>query len=141
MKRFTRYAAVGAFATAVHYALLGLVVEVVHGPAWLGSGIGAAVGAQIGFIANRRITFAHDGPVGPAWIKFQSTALAGALLGMVIVATGVGWGLHYLLAQAIATLAVLVLGFSVNRMWTFGRSPELAATPAPGARPPPEDPP
>lgn len=140
MKRFARYAAVGAFATAVHYALLSAVVELAHWPAWLGSGLGAAVGAQVAFFGNRGFTFAHAGPIGPAWFKFQGTALAGALLGMVIVAAGVRWGLHYLLAQVIATFASLVLTFSINRAWTFRLAHRHPATPGPGAPRPPADP-
>ena len=39
---------------------------------------------------------------------------------MAIVAAGVRLGLHYLLAQVIATGAGLLLTFAVNRRWTFG---------------------
>ncbi|HEV7914868.1 MAG TPA: GtrA family protein [Albitalea sp.] len=119
MQRFARYTLVGAFATAVHYALLALVVEGLHWPAWLGSGIGAVVGAQVAFAGNRAFTFGHAGDVAPAWAKFQGTAMAGALLGMAIVGGGVRLGLHYLAAQVIATGAGLVLTFAINRAWTF----------------------
>ena len=119
MKRFARYAMVGAFATAVHYTLLALVVEVLRWPAWLGSGIGAVVGAQVAFAGNRWFTFAHAGDIAPAWARFQGTALAGALLGMAIVGGGVRAGLHYLAAQVLATLASLLLTFAINRAWTF----------------------
>ncbi|WP_372528935.1 GtrA family protein [Piscinibacter sp.] len=119
MRHFARYTVVGAFATLVHYALLTLVVELAHWPAYLGSGFGAVVGAQVAFFGNRWFTFAHGGEVAPAWVKFQSTALAGALLGMGVVGLGVRWGLHYLAAQVLATLASLVLTFAINRAWTF----------------------
>jgi putative flippase GtrA len=119
MKRFTRYAAVGAFATAVHYAVLVLAVEAAGWPAYLGSGLGAVIGAQVAFIGNRLITFRHRGAVAPAWLRFQGTAILGALLGMTIVAEGVRLGLHYVLAQAVATLAALLLTFVINRAWSF----------------------
>lgn len=118
-RHFTRYTVVGAVATAVHYALLVLVVEVAQGPAYLGSGLGALVGAQVAFVGNRWFTFSHDGAVAPAWIRFQGTALLGALLGMAVVGLGVALGLHYLAAQALATLLSLVLTFVINRAWTF----------------------
>ena len=38
---------------------------------------------------------------------------------MALVALGVRLGIHYLLAQAVATVASLVLTFAVNRHWTF----------------------
>jgi putative flippase GtrA len=119
MTRFIRYSAVGAFATAVHYLLLVLCVEFARWPAFAGSGFGAVVGAQVAYAGNRWLTFAHRGDVRASWPRFQATALLGALLGMVIVALGVRLGLHYLIAQAIATLTSLVLTFAINRAWTF----------------------
>jgi putative flippase GtrA len=119
IRHFSRYVLVGAVATAVHYALLAAVVELARWPAWLGSGLGAVVGAQVAFFGNRVFTFAHRGAVAPAWVKFMGTACAGAALGMAIVGAGVAAGLHYLVAQVIATLASLLLTFAINRAWTF----------------------
>ena len=121
MKRLARYAGVGAVATAAHYALLALAVEAWHWPAWLGSGAGALLGAQLAFWANRRYTFDHRGPWWPAWCRFHVTAGAGALLGMGLVAAGVRAGLHYLLAQGAATLFVMLASYAANRVWTFNR--------------------
>jgi putative flippase GtrA len=119
MQRLARYTLVGAVATALHYALLACAVEWLHWPAWLGSGLGAVAGAQLAFFGNRGFTFAHQGDVAPAWVKFMGTAMAGALLGMLIVGSGVHLGLHYLVAQCMATLASLLLTFAINRAWTF----------------------
>jgi putative flippase GtrA len=119
MTRLLRYSLVGAVATAVHYALLALCVEVGAWPAWLGSGLGAVVGAQVAYAGNRWFTFGYRGAVGASWLKFQSTALLGALLGMAIVGAIVAQGWHYLVAQVLATLASLSLTFAINRGWTF----------------------
>ena len=114
-----RYTAVGAFATAVHYGLLVLCVERAGWPAFAASGFGAVVGAQVAYLGNRWFTFAHRGDVRASWPRFQAAALLGALLGMAIVALGVRLGVHYLIAQVLATLTSLVLTFAVNRVWTF----------------------
>ena len=119
MTRLLRYSLVGAIATTAHYALLVLCVEAGGWPAWLGSGFGAVVGAQVGYVGNRRFTFLYRGDVGASWLKFQSTALFGALLGMLIVGGGVRIGWHYMVAQVVATLTVLLLTFAINRAWTF----------------------
>ena len=116
-----RYALVGVAATASHYALLAALVEGAQCPAWLASGAGATLGAQVAFAGNRRFTFAHIGPWGPAWLRFQGTAVLGALLGMGIVAVGVGAGWHYLGAQALATGCALLLTYAINRVWTFSK--------------------
>ena len=119
MRHFVRYASVGAFATAVHYALLVLCVEVGGWPAYAGSGFGAVVGAQVAYGGNRWFTFDHRGDMWTSWPRFQLTAIAGALLGMAIVAIAVHLGWHYLVGQALATLLSLLLTFTVNRLWTF----------------------
>ena len=118
-RQFARYAGVGVVATAAHYLALVLCVEWAGSPAWLGSGFGAALGAQVAYAGNRWFTFDHRGAMRASWPRFMLTALLGALLGMVIVAFGVRLGLHYLIAQVLATLAGLVLTFAINRAWTF----------------------
>ena len=131
-RHFVRYAAVGAFATAVHYVLLVLGVERGGWPAFAASGFGAVVGAQVAYLGNRWFTFAHRGDVRASWPRFQATALIGALLGMAIVALGVRLGVHYLFAQVLATLASLLLTFAINRHWTF--RPALSGPVSPSAR-------
>ncbi|HEY4067140.1 MAG TPA: GtrA family protein [Burkholderiaceae bacterium] len=119
MRHFIRYGFVGALATAVHYLVLIGGVEGGHWPAYLASGSGAVVGAQVAYAGNRWFTFAHTGAVSASWPRFQLTALFGALLGMAIVALGVRLGLYYLLAQVVATGIGLLLTFAINRHWTF----------------------
>ena len=119
MRRFVRYGLVGAVATAVHYVVLIAAVEAAGWAAALGSGLGAVVGAQVAYAGNRWFTFGHRGAVAASWPRFQMTALAGALFGMAIVALGVRLSLHYLVAQALATAAALLLTFVINRAWTF----------------------
>ena len=114
-----RYAAVGGVATLVHYLLLVLCVEFNAWPAWLASGLGGVAGAQIAYYGNRRFTFAHQGALGASWSRFQATAMLGAVTGMGVVALAVSIGLHYLLAQMLATLLTLLLTFGINRRWTF----------------------
>ena len=122
IERFLRYGFIGAIATAVHYLVLIACVELLKWPAYIGSGLGAVIGAQVAFFGNRSFTFEHSGALHTAWVKFQTTALLGALVGMAIVAITVQLGGHYLIGQVLATLTSLVLTFAVNRAWTFRRS-------------------
>ena len=118
-----RYAVIGAVATTAHYLVLVAVVEGLHWPAWVGSGVGAVVGAQVAYLGNRQFTFAHRGAVGASWLRFQLTAGVGIVLGMVIVALAVRWGWHYLLGQVTATIASMLLTYAINRHWTFASTP------------------
>ncbi len=118
--RLPRYATIGALATLVHYAVLAVAVERAAWPAWLGSGVGALVGAQVAFFGNRALTFAHRGAVWPAWRRFHITALLGAIGGAAIVATSVYIGWHYLAGQLLATVLAMLATFALNARWAFG---------------------
>jgi len=114
-----RYAAVGVLATATHYALLAAAVELGNWPPAVAAGMGAAVGAQVAFVGNRWFTFAHRGPWRSSWLRFQGTALIGVAASSALVAIGGLIGVHYLIAQAVATLLAMLLTFAINRRWTF----------------------
>ena len=115
------YTLAGGIATAVHYAVLLLLVEVLAFPAAPSAVLGALCGAAVSYLVNRLVTFPgttvrHHQAVP----RFMLVALAGALLNGAIVWAGVhllSW--HYLAAQALATILVLGLTYRLNRSWTF----------------------
>jgi putative flippase GtrA len=117
--RFFKYAAVGAVATAVHYAILVGLVEAGTLAPQRAAALGAWVGAQVAFAGNAAFTFRRAGASIGGWLRFQITAAIGAVLSFALVALGVRVGLHYLLAQIVATLINLVVTFEINRRWSF----------------------
>ena len=119
VSRFLQYAAVGAVATAAHYAILVGLVEAGLLGAPRAAALGAWVGAQVAFAGNAAFTFRGAGASVRAWLRFQITAAVGALLSFALVAAGVRLGLHYLLAQIAATLVNLLVTFEINRRWSF----------------------
>lgn len=119
MRQLMRYATVGVAATLVHYLLLVACVEFAHWKAWMASGFGAVMGAQVAYLGNRWFTFAHRGSLPASWLRFQVLALLGAVLGMAIVALAVHLHMYYLLAQMLATVLVMGMTFTLNRFWTF----------------------
>jgi len=118
---FIRYSLTGAAATVVHYAVLLALVERLGVAAAPAAGIGALCGAAVAYLGSRHFTFkGSDAPHGRAVPRFVLVALAGAALNSLIVWTGTqAFAWHYLAAQALATLLVLVLGYQLNRSWTF----------------------
>jgi putative flippase GtrA len=83
--------------------------------------LGALAGALVAYAANRRFTFTRSRAghrrALPRFLLVAATTMA---LSASIVRLGtVAWGLHYLLAQALATGVGLVLGYGLNRHWTF----------------------
>jgi putative flippase GtrA len=117
--RFLQYAAVGAVATAAHYAILVGLVEAGLLAPQRAAALGAWVGAQVAFAGNAAFTFRGAGASVLSWLRFQVTAVVGAGLSFALVALGVGAGLHYLLAQIVATLINLLVTFEINRRWSF----------------------
>lgn len=115
-----RYALVGAAATASHWALLALLVERAGAPAAPASAAGALLGAGVAYAGNRQLTFRDSTAAHRVALpRFLLVAALGALANAVIVYLGTAAGWHYLAAQALATLSVLLGGYGVNRRWTF----------------------
>lgn len=118
-RSFVRYLAVGVVATGVHYAVLAACVEAALLAPSRAAALGAWVGAQVAFMGNAWFTFVAAPRTFAAWLRFQATALLGALLSFAVVGIGVRMGLHYLLAQVPATLLAVLVTYEVNRRWSF----------------------
>ena len=82
--------------------------------------LGAWVGAQVAFAGNAAFTFADAGAsarVVAALPDHRRDRRACSASRWSSAAFGVG--LHYLLAQVVATLINLVVTFEINRRWSF----------------------
>ncbi|MET0319650.1 MAG: GtrA family protein [Duganella sp.] len=123
--QFLLYALVGAVGTLAHYAVLISTVSLhLLGPV-AASVTGAIVGAIVNYFLNVRYTF-RSASNGPAMVKFAITAALGALLNGLLMKLQIdAFGLHYLVAQLIATVVVLLLTYTINLLWTF-RHPKAA---------------
>ncbi|HVZ33187.1 MAG TPA: GtrA family protein [Polyangiaceae bacterium] len=116
---FSRYVGVGGIGTGAHYALLVTSVEWLGLAPQFGAVLGASVGAIVNYFLNYTLTFASREAHQRALPKFALVALAGVLVSGFGVRTAGSWGIHYLWAQILCTLLVLIGGFFVNRAWTF----------------------
>jgi len=124
MRGLSRYALVGLVATAAHYALLVLLVEWAAAPPGPAALLGAFVGAGGAYLGNRSYTFSNtEMPHGQSALRFAAIAGLGAVANAAVVGGGVALGLHYLLAQVIATALVVLATYHLNRIWTFGPPP------------------
>jgi putative flippase GtrA len=120
MKGLSRYAAVGAVATAAHYLLLVALVEWAGLAPGLAAGWGAVLGAVVAYAGNRRYTFGQQPTShGRALPRFALIALLGSSANALIVGGGSALGAHYLLMQVLATVLVMLGTYHLNRVWTF----------------------
>lgn len=113
------YALVGLTGTAAHYAVLAGLVELFGFGAPRAALIGAGVGALINYLLNYRLTFASVLAHRLALPRFLAVAGCNAALSAALVRLGELVGLHYLIGQVSATLLALLLGYRLNRQWTF----------------------
>jgi len=120
---FVHYVGVGGIGTALHYLTLTLLVELRLLRPTIATVVGAAVGAMANYALNYYLTFASKEKHSRTLPRFLVIALLSAFL------SGAGmWVLtgklhaHYLLAQILCTVVILVVGFVLNKTWTFGSS-------------------
>ncbi|MDD1013447.1 GtrA family protein [Pseudomonas rubra] len=116
--RLLRYLGVGALATFVHHLLFaGLLL--VWAP-WTASVAGAATGALVSFWGNRRACFPASAGRKLQPLRFILVSLLhnlGNAAVMWLLLECLSWG--PLLAQALTTLCLTLLGFLAHRYWTY----------------------
>lgn len=119
VRDFLRFTAVGAVATAAHYAVLLALAELAGMHPVPASVCGFIVGAIVSYSLNRIYTFQVRPAYARGLAKFFLVVAVGALLNGAIVAFFVHAGLHYMLAQVIATGVVLIWNFAGARLVVF----------------------
>lgn len=85
--------------------------------------IGAISGAVVSFMLNHKVTFSRNNAhTQTALMRFLVTAAGGAAVSAALVWMCVqlfSW--HYLVAQTLATVLLLLLTYQINRRWSFVR--------------------
>lgn len=118
--QFALFSVVGVFAAIGHYGTLIALSELAAVGPVAASLAGFVVGGVISYVLNYRFTFRSTKEHREAFTKFLTVAAVGFVVNGLLMAALTGPGdLHYLAAQVLTTLAVLLWTFSCNRYWTF----------------------
>jgi putative flippase GtrA len=119
-----RYVLAGGVATASHYLLMTVLVEMQRWPAGRAATAGAALGALVAYRLNQRWVFGDRVvPDRRALPRFLAVAGAGAVLNGLLVWLGTALlHLPWLAAQSATTVALVGLAYLANRDWSFARS-------------------
>lgn len=81
------------------------------------------VGASVGFFANRRYTFRHDGGMGVTGGRYLLVQTAGYLLNLALLLVFVDWlGVAHQIIQAIAIIVVAIFLFVTSRVFVFSQN-------------------
>jgi len=79
-----------------------------------------SAGALIGFFANRRFTFRHDGSIGVAGLRYLFAQMLGYLLNLALMLLFVDWlGFMHQIVQAVAIFVVAIFLFVLSRFFIF----------------------
>lgn len=114
----TRYGLVGVLATAVHYALMAFLLSK-DLTSIAASTAGAALGAIVAYLANRKWTF-EARHTSAKMLRFLLVALLGLLLNGILLVTIQSWLISSIIgAQLLTTGLVFVATFFINLKWSF----------------------
>ncbi len=120
VREFIAFAGVGAIATASHYAVLVVAVQLAGVDALSASTVGVLVGAIVGYVLNYTVTFKSDAVHARAIPRYAVAVLIGAGVNYLTLSAILRhFDVHYLIAQVVATAIVLSWNFAVARVWVY----------------------
>lgn len=120
LEQMLRFAFVGGLATALHYLILITLVNGTGLNVSVASAIGYTLSTLFNYASNRRLTFRSQRSHRSALPRFLWLAGFGLAINTVTV-----WllaerlGIHYLIAQVVATALTLCWNFFAARHWAF----------------------
>jgi len=120
LSQFGRFLLVGGFSTVLQYLILVLLVRVAGTDPVVASSAGYVLSAMANYDLNYRLTFRSRVRYFGGMFRFALVAATGLVLNGLVMAAGTKLlGIHYLIAQVVATVIVLFWNFFANRRWTF----------------------
>lgn len=116
--QFVRFLGAGATATALHYATLIALVSL-GAPPLPASAAGSVVGMLTHYFISSRWVFVLAHPERTAFVRFILVSVLAFLLNSILMWGGLAVGLHYLIAQSVSTLLVMLVNYVLHASWTF----------------------
>jgi putative flippase GtrA len=120
LRRLPRFLVVGGVATAVQYAILVVLVEVVGVTATVASTVGFVASAALNYRVNYTYTFSSSVPHSIAVPRFLATACIGLILNSTVMfLLAEILSVQYIVSQIVATGIALGWNFFVHQAWSF----------------------
>jgi putative flippase GtrA len=124
LRQFFRYVLVGVITNLIGYSIY-LILTYLWGHPKLTMTVLYFIGASIGFLANRRFTFTHEGHIGAAGLRYSVAHGIGYLLNLLLLYLFVDrLSFPHQIVQAGAIVVVAVYLFVILRIFVF--APSLA---------------
>ena len=120
LRQLASFVVIGVLATAAHYSVLVLLVQLAHKPPVPATLLGYCLGGIISYGLNRRHTFKSGKRHREAVLRFVAVAAVGFLATALMMTLAVDWRhLPYLPAQIVVTGLVTIWSYAASRWWTF----------------------
>lgn len=117
---FFNYLFGSLLAFIVHYSTLFLLISVFGSQPLFATSMGFLIGTAVSYIYNKYYTFTGDRSFSATLTRFFIVAIIGFAINFLIFSYLVAkLFLHYVFAQLLATIMVVIWSFGANRYWTF----------------------
>lgn len=131
-----KYLIVGSLNTLVGLLVIFGAMGLWHAGAIAANVIGYAVGLSTSFALNRRWTFAHRGRIGASLMRFVAVQAVAYLANLAVLMALIRYtGINHYVAQCIAIVPYLVIGFAGSRSFAFSPHTEGAGAQRAGSGP------
>ena len=118
--RLIRFCIVGGITAIIHYGILYLCVEFLASTATVASSFGFVIAVICNYLLHYSWTFGETAPHGQTLLRYLVMISCGFVINGGLMWLGSEFlQLNYLLAQAIALVAVLIWNFSLAQLWVF----------------------
>ncbi len=115
-----RFIFVGGSTAAISMGLIFILVEFAGIHTTPASTIAASVATVYNYLLHYHWTFSSDAPHGVVLVKYVTMCTGAVVLSTLIMHFGVPLtGLHYLVIQAAAVVAVVLWSLSLSSLWVF----------------------
>lgn len=126
VRQLIRYGTVGLAINAVGY-LAYLALTLLGTAPKIAVTILYAVAVAVGFVANRNLTFGHEGRLDRAAVRYVTVQFSGYLLNLAILEIGVDRrGYPHELVQALAVFIVAAFLFVAMKLFVFRSATEAS---------------
>ena len=121
--KLVKFSITGVINTGVDFAVF-IILGYIGVPTYLAQAVSYSCGMVNSYIINRSWTFKSKGRFwSKELIKFVASNMMQMLLSIVVMWVFISKvGMVKIVAKACATVIILLIGFSINRIWVFGKS-------------------
>lgn len=125
--KVAKFLLVGGTATLIQFIMLCILIEYVTNEKVVSAVLAYSLSTIYNYIMSYTYTFSASNNHSTALPKFLFIALLGLVFNtMIFTLFSEVIGIHYLIAQFIATCCVLVWNFVMNNCWSFNDKKEHA---------------